>query len=79
VLGKVYAALPVAACPSRPVANQLGGASDQELVSYPSGYGFGPTGVMSTNSAHYLDPSRYNRTCVGGSRTRRHKRKYHKK
>lgn len=70
-LGKVYAALPVGACPSRPVANQLGGESDQqlrEIVSYPSGYGFGPAGVVSTNSAHYLDPSHYNRK--GGARTR---------
>jgi len=74
VLGKVYAALPVGACPSPPRANQLGGASEHNLVSYPAGYGFGPAGVMSTNSAHYLDPLR-----TGGSRTRRHKRRHHKK
>lgn len=74
-LGKVYAALPVGACPSRPVANQLGGASDQqlrEIVSFPSGYGFGPAGVVSTNSAHYLDPTHYDRK--GGARTRRRSR-----
>ena len=83
VLGKVYAALPVGACPAAPRANQLGGASEHDLVSYPSGYGFGSAGVMSTNSAHYLDPSRYNRTCMGGSRartqTRKHRRRHHKK
>jgi hypothetical protein len=82
-LGKVYAALPVGACPSRPVANQLGGASDQqlrEIVSYPSGYGFGPAGVMSTNSAHYLDPSHYNRVGMGGARkSRRSQRSRNKK
>jgi hypothetical protein len=78
-LGKVYAALPVGAC--KPFANQLGGSlgsSDQqlrEIVSYPSGYGFGSAGVMSTNSAHYLDPSHYNRACMGGARSRRSRNK----
>ena len=54
-LGKVYAALPTGACPK-----QLGGS-----VSSPrAGYGFGPTGVVSTESAHYLDPTHFK----GGAR-----------
>ena len=54
-LGKVYATLPAGTCHPK----QLGGSSDhvlREISSYPSGYGFGPAGVVSTNSAHYLDP-----------------------
>lgn len=76
-LGKVYSALPVGACPPAPVARQLGGASDHELEisSYPSGYGFGPAGVMSTDSSHYLDPSRYNRACMGGAKRKTHRKK----
>jgi len=73
-LGKVYAALPVGPCPAAPVANQLGGASDHELLgidSYKTGYGFDSRGVVSTSSAHYLDPSGYDRTCKGGARRRK--------
>lgn len=76
-LGKVYASLPVGACPPTPVANQLGGASDHELLgidSYAAGYGFGPQGVVSTNSAHYLDPLGYDRSCKGGARRTKRKR-----
>ena len=75
-LGKVYAALPVGSCPATPVANQLGGASDHELLgidSYAAGYGFDSRGVVSTSSAHYLDPSGYDRTCKGGARRTRRK------
>jgi hypothetical protein len=77
-LGKVYASLPVGACPPTPVANQLGGASDHELLgidSYAAGYGFGPQGVVSTNSAHYLDPLGYDRSCKGGARRTKKKAK----
>jgi hypothetical protein len=67
-LGKVYDHLSVGACPPTPHATQLGGASPLEIASYPSGYGFGPRGVVSTDSAHYLDPTGYDRTCRGGYR-----------
>ena len=76
--GKVYDHLSVGACPPRPVANQLGGGpidpSLREIMSYPSGYGFGRDGVVSTSSAHYLDPTGYGRHCMGGG-TRRKARK----
>jgi hypothetical protein len=72
-------ALTRGACPPPPVANQLGGASDHELLgidSYAAGYGFGPQGVVSTNSAHYLDPLGYDRSCKGGARrTKRNSRR----
>lgn len=61
-LGKVYAALPTGACPK-----QLGGSSDHELHEISSsraGYGFGPEGVVSTESAHYVDPTHFK----GGAR-----------
>lgn len=73
-LGKVYADLPRGACPP----GQVGGGGD--LVSYSAGFGFGPEGVVSTNNAHYVDPSAYSKTCVGGARrrTRRvHRRRHH--
>jgi hypothetical protein len=77
--GKVYDHLSVGACPPKPVANQLGGspieAPLREIMSYPSGYGFGRDGVVSTSSAHYLDPTGYGRHCMGGGRTRRKARK----
>lgn len=74
-LGKVYASLPVGPCPAAPVATQLGGASDHELLgiqSYPAGYALGRP--VSTDSAHYLDPVPYDRACMGGARKRTHKR-----
>jgi hypothetical protein len=82
-MGKVYAATTVGACPP---ARQVGGAnppapapSPYQVVSYPAGYGYGPAGVVSTDSAHYLDQSAYDRTCQGGGRrmrkTRRHQRR----
>lgn len=85
-LGKVYAALPSGPCPATPHATQLGGdASYRDLAaidSYKTGYEFGPRGVVSTNSAHYLDPIGYDRTCRGGARrTRKHRKgkKAHKR
>jgi len=79
-LGKVYDHLSVGACPATPVANQLGGgpspieASLREIVSYPAGYGFGRDGVVSTSSAHYLDPTGYGRHCMGGG-SRKYRRR----
>ena len=67
-LGKVYDHLSVGACPPTPRATQLGGASPLEIASYPAGYGFGPRGVVSTDSAHYMDPTGYDRSCRGGYR-----------
>jgi len=66
--GKVYDYLSVGACPPTPRATQLGGASPLEIASYPAGYGFGPRGVVSTDSAHYLVPLGYDRSCRGGYR-----------
>ena len=63
-LGKVYAALPTGACPK-----QLGG-SDREISSSRAGYGFGPAGVVSTESAHYVDPTHFK----GGARKSKSKK-----
>ena len=76
-LGKVYDHLQVGPC-----ASQRGGASPLDLVSYPAGYEFGPKGVVSTDSAHYLDPIGYDRSCRGGYRKSHRKskgRKSHRK
>jgi hypothetical protein len=82
-LGKVYASLPVGPCPPTPVATPLGtvplyqqGGSDSyrdlaAIDSYKTGYEFGPRGVVSTSSAHYVDPIGYDRTCKGGARRNR--------
>lgn len=85
-LGKVYASLPVGPCPATPVATPLGttplyqqGGSDSyrdlaAIDSYKTGYEFGPRGVVSTSSAHYLDPIGYDRSCKGGARRSRKQR-----
>ena len=87
-LGKVYADVARAPCPPAPREHQIGGASpsamsDFGVVSYKSGYGFGPASVMSTNSAHYLGELGYgyDRTVIaGGRRTqRRRSGRKHKK
>jgi len=82
-LGKVYHSLPVGPCPATPVATPLGtvplyqqGGSDSyrdlaAIDSYKTGYEFGPRGVVSTSSAHYVDPIGYDRTCKGGARRNR--------
>ena len=82
-LGKVYDHLTVGACPATPVASDLGtkplyqqgGEASYrdaaEIMSYPSGWGVGPAGVVSTDSAHYMDPLRYGRHCMGGARRTR--------
>jgi hypothetical protein len=68
-------------------AGQKGGASpiqapgveDPKLygvVSYPAGYGY--TTPVQVNGQSYMDPARYDRTCSGGGRRRRH-RKSHRK
>ena len=38
------------------------------ISSHPVGYGFGPQGVVSTPSAHYLDVMGYTQSCQGGGR-----------
>lgn len=84
-LGKVYSSLNVGACPPAPRESQIGGAvsgagtlgavDDIGLVSYKSGYGFGPESVVSTSSAHYLNQLPYDRTVLtGGKRSRRHRK-----
>lgn len=84
-LGKVYADAVRAPCPSvsgpsvsgpsTVTSSQQGGdRSPLDLVSYPAGYDMARP--YSTNSAHFLEPVRYDRMCAGGSRkhrTRKHK------
>jgi len=73
-LVKMVAGYNVAPCGPAPVAKPLvGGAAADEygVVSYKTGYGMGPDGVVSTPSAHYLDPSRYERTMSGGRKSRK--------
>lgn len=84
-LGKVYDSLSIGPCPATPVASDLGtkplyqqgGEASYrdaaEIVSYPSGWGVGPAGVVSTDSAHYVDPLRYGRHCMGGARRTKRK------
>jgi hypothetical protein len=78
-LGKVYADLPKGPCPvAVPQRGGAGAATDADIYgisSYSAGYGFGPSGVMSTDSAHYLDPLGYDKTCQGGARKTRRARK----
>jgi len=84
-LGKVYTSLPVGACPI-----QAGGSSPapigsdaalREVVSYPSGYALGHPFSTRNESAHFLEPVRYDRSCMGGgrrsSRNRKNKRSVH--
>jgi hypothetical protein len=82
---KMYAAITPQACLPVPRENQIGGgpatppagsAADQlGIVSYKTGFGYNPSSVVSTNSAHYLDQVAYDRTCgqTGGKR-RRHRK-----
>jgi len=84
-LGKVYDSLSIGPCPATPVASDLGtkplyqqgGEASYrdaaEIISYPSGWGVGPAGVVSTDSAHYVDPLRYGRHCMGGARRTKRK------
>jgi hypothetical protein len=79
-LGKVYTSLPVGACPV-----QAGGGgpapigSDAALrgvVSYPNGFALGHPFSTRNESAHFLEPVRYDRSCMGGgSRSSRRNRK----
>jgi hypothetical protein len=91
-LGKVYSSLNVGACPPAPRESQIGGAvsgagtlgavDDIGLVSYKSGYGFGPESVVSTASAHYLNQLPYDRTVLTGGgrkRSRKHRSRRHRK
>lgn len=77
-LGKVYASLPVGACPvqaggSAPIGSD---AALREIVSYPSGYALGHPFSTRNESAHFLEPVRYDRSCMGGgSRSSRRNRK----
>lgn len=77
-LGKVYSSLNVGACPPAPRESQIGGAAADELglVSYKSGYGYGPESVVSTSSAHYLNQLPYDRTVLAGGGARKRSRKH---
>jgi len=75
-LGKVWNSYNVAGCGPAPMANPLrGGAAvdDQGIVSYKTGYGYEPSSVYSSHSAHYIHPLQYERHCSGGAR-KTHKR-----
>jgi hypothetical protein len=81
-LGKVYTSLPVGACPVQtggggsnpaPIGSD---AALREIVSYPNGYALGHPFSTRNESAHFLEPVRYDRSCMGGgSRRRRQNRK----
>jgi hypothetical protein len=78
-LGKVYAATTTGPCP------QVGGAnppppapSPYQIVSYPAGYGYTGASPVSTDSAHFLQPVGYDRTCQGGGARSRRGRKNRK-
>jgi hypothetical protein len=74
-LGKVYASLPVGACPS--AASQHGGANmmDTRAIdnSYSAGYGYGKESAMEVGggTAHFLAQLPYGRQCMGGGARRR--------
>jgi len=54
-------------------------AALREIVSYPSGYALGHPYSTKNESAHFLEPVRYDRSCMGGgSRKRRSHRKSQK-
>ena len=88
-MGKVYADVARAPClnasgsVSGPSQQQGGDRSPLDLVSYPAGYDMARP--YSTDSAHFLEPVRYDRMCAGGRDTRRkhrsrkHKSRKHKK
>jgi len=88
--GKLYPETMVYPCPATPVATNLGTTplyqqggeasykDAAEIVSYPSGWGVGPAGVVSTDSAHYVDPIRYGRHCMGGARRTKRKNSHKK-
>jgi hypothetical protein len=79
VNGKVHDGYLVAPCPAAPRETQVGGASSPEqIVSYSTGYGYTPSSVVSTSSAHYLDQIGYNKTCSGGARRTRRVRRSRK-
>jgi hypothetical protein len=77
VNGKTHDGYLVAPCGPAPRETQIGGAasSPAQIVSYSTGYGYAPSSVVSTSSAHYLDQIGYNKTCSGGARRTRRGRK----
>ena len=82
---KMYAAITPQPCLPVPRENQIGGgpapvipgsAADQlGIVSYKTGFGYNPSGVVSTPAAHYLEQISYDRTCgqTGGKRRKSRK------
>ena len=78
-LGQVYDRLSLGPCPIKPTATQLGGShvplTDHDLLgikSYPSGYGL--LHPYNSSSANFLEPVRYDRSCMGGARRNRTRR-----
>jgi hypothetical protein len=54
-------------------------AALREIVSYPNGFGLGHPYSTKNESAHFLEPVRYERSCMGGgSRKRKSSRKSRK-
>lgn len=79
-MGKVYADVARAPCLNASGSGQQqGGSNPLDLVSYPTGYDMARP--YSTDSAHFLEPVRYDRMCAGGRKhrnTRKHRgRKHH--
>ena len=54
-------------------------AALREIASYPSGYALGHPYSTKNESAHFLEPVRYDRSCMGGGRRRHHRSKKAKK
>lgn len=56
---------------------QMGGASEQLIQSYPSGYGL--VQPYNSDNANFMEPARYGRNMMGGKRSRRNKNKNKRK
>ena len=75
-LGKMYSGHTAVPCPATPVATQLGGASDHELLGITSdAAGYGLVRPFNSASANFMDYVPYGRSCgmSGGSRKRRNR------
>jgi len=79
-LGKVYTSLPVGACPTQKGGGGSGSdAALRGVVSYPNGFALGHPFSTRNESAHFLEPVRYDRSCMGGgSRSSRRSRQNRK-
>jgi hypothetical protein len=51
-----------------PINESLSYRDAAEVMSYPSGYALGHPFSTPNESAHFLEPTRYDRSCMGGGR-----------